>query len=228
MKIKYYGHSCFEVTTNNKKLLFDPFISGNPLANNIDISKIMPDYILISHGHNDHIADAVKIAIQSNAIIISNFEIINWLRTKGVGKGHAMNIGGKYTFDFGNVKFINAAHSSSMPDGAYGGTSGGFLIQSCEGNLYFAGDTGLTYEMKLIGEYMSIDIALLPIGNNYTMGADNAIIASNLINCNKVIGMHYDTFPEIVIDKNESKEKFNRVGKELILINIGEEINFIK
>jgi len=228
MNITYYGHSCFEVSVNGKKLLFDPFISGNPLAKDINIKQLKPDYILISHGHQDHIADAVTIAKQSDAVVISNFEIINWLLKQGVKNGHPMNVGGKITFDFGNIKFFNAVHSSSMPDGTYGGSPGGFLIQSTEGNFYFAGDTGLTYDLKLIGEYMPICFAMLPIGNNFTMGVDNAIIASDLINCDKIIGMHYDTFPYIIIDKDEAKEKFYRTGKELILLNIGETYNFLK
>jgi L-ascorbate metabolism protein UlaG (beta-lactamase superfamily) len=228
MNVKYYGHACFEVTVLNKKLLFDPFISGNPLAKNIDIKKIKPDYVLISHGHKDHIADAVEIVKQSGAEVISNAEIVNWMLEKGAKKGHAMNIGGKFCFDFGNVKLVNAVHSSLLPDGTYGGSACGFLIQSNEGNFYFAGDTGLTYDMKLIGVYMSINFALLPIGNNFTMGVDNAIIASDMINCNKIIGMHYDTFPNIVINKEEAKEKFNRAGKELILLNIGDTYNFQK
>jgi L-ascorbate metabolism protein UlaG (beta-lactamase superfamily) len=228
MDITYYGHSCFEVNIQGKKLLFDPFISGNPLAKDISIKDINPDYILVSHGHTDHILDAVTIAKQSDALVISNFEIVNWLLEKGVNKGHGMNIGGKYKFDFGNVKFFNAVHSSALPDGTYGGNPGGFLIQSDEGNFYFAGDTGLTYDMKLIGDYMSIHFAMLPLGNNFTMGVDNAIIASDMICCNKIIGMHYDTFPVIVIDKKEAIEKFERAGKELILLNIGDTYKFKK
>jgi len=228
MEIKYYGHSCFEVTVNNKKLLFDPFISGNPLAKNIDLKKIKPDYILISHGHQDHVGDAVEIIKQSDAKVISNFEIVDWIEKNGAKNTHSMNIGGKFSFDFGNVKLLNAVHSSMLPDGSYGGNPCGFLIQSCEGNFYFAGDTALTYDMKLIGAYMKIDFAILPIGGNYTMGIDNAIIASDMINCNKIIGMHYDTFPIINIDKQEAIEKSKRAGKELILLNVGETYNFQK
>lgn len=139
-----------------------------------------------------------------------------------------MNTGGKYPFEFGNVKFFNAVHSSVMPDGTYGGNPGGFIIQSDEGYFYFAGDTGLTYDMKLIGEFSKIDFAFLPIGNNFTMGVDNAIIAADMIKCEKIIGMHYDTFPHIVIDKKEAIEKFDRAGKELILLNIGESYNIKK
>lgn len=228
MRITYLGHACFEVVVKDKTLLFDPFITGNPLAKNIDIKKLKPDYILISHGHGDHIADAPAIVKNSGATVISNFEIVNWMLEKGAKKGHGMNIGGKFTFDFGNVKYFNAVHSSTLPDGASGGNPGGFIIQSDEGYFYFAGDTGLTYDMKLIGEYSCVDFAFLPIGNNFTMGIDNAIIASKMINCDLIIGMHYDSFPVITIDKNEAKEKFQRAGKELILLNIGETYNFKK
>jgi L-ascorbate metabolism protein UlaG (beta-lactamase superfamily) len=196
------------------------------LAKDIDIKKLHPDYILISHGHSDHIGDAVSIAKQSDATIISNFEIVNWMEKQGAKKGHPMNTGGKFNFEFGSVKFFNAVHSSTLPDGTNGGNAGGFIIQSDDGNFYFAGDTGLTYDMKLIGEYICVNFAMLPLGNNFTMGVDNAIIASSLINCNRIIGMHYDTFPFIVIDKNEAIEKFHRAGKELILLNIGETYNY--
>ena len=226
MIIKYYGHSCFEAHVKGKKLLFDPFISGNPLAKNIDIKKLHPDYILISHGHVDHVGDAVAIARQSGATVISNFEITNWMQKQGATKCHAMNTGGKFPFEFGSVKFVNAVHSSTMPDGTNGGNPGGFIIQSDEGSFYFAGDTGLTYDMKLIGEYSCVNFAMLPIGGNFTMGVDNAIIASDMIKCHKIIGMHYDTFPVIVIDKTEAIEKFHRTGKELILMNIGETFNY--
>jgi L-ascorbate metabolism protein UlaG (beta-lactamase superfamily) len=226
MQITYYGHACFEVKVNNKRLLFDPFITPNKLAERIDFKSIKPDYVLVSHGHNDHIADAIAISKQSDAVFISNFEITNWLSAKGIRNVHPMNLGGKFDFDFGTVKYFIAQHSSSMPDGSYGGNPGGFLIKGHhDKSFYFAGDTGLTYDLKLIREYISIDFAFLPIGNNFTMGVDNAMIASEFINCDKIIGMHYDTFDIIKIDKKVAVEKFNRAGKELILLEIGETIN---
>ncbi|MFA6924279.1 MAG: metal-dependent hydrolase [Bacteroidales bacterium] len=224
MKITYYGHACFGFEINKNHILIDPFIIGNPLAASINIDNIKADYIFVSHGHADHIGDTVEIAKKNDATVISNFEIINWLTSKGVKHTHSMNIGGNKKFDFGKVKFFKADHSSSMPDGSPGGNPGGFIFETCEGNFYFAGDTGLTYDMKLIGEYKKIDFAMLPIGDNYTMGVDNAIIASSFINCNKIIGMHFDSFSVIKINKNEAVQKFKNAGKELILMDIGESI----
>ncbi|MEO6302912.1 MAG: metal-dependent hydrolase [Bacteroidia bacterium] len=224
MNITYYGHSCFGVEINGKHLLFDPFISPNELARDIDVNAIKADYILISHGHNDHIADAEGIAKRTGAKVISNAEIVSWLEKKGIENTRGMNIGGKIKLDFGNVKCVVAQHSSSMQDGSYGGNPMGFVIESTEGNFYYAGDTALTYDMKLIGDYRSIDFAFLPIGDNYTMGVDNAIIASDFIKCNDIIGMHYDTFGFILIDHQEAITKFDRSGKELTLMEIGSTI----
>lgn len=224
MNISYFGHSCFGIEINGKHLLFDPFITPNELAKNIDVSKIKADYILISHGHEDHIADVVSIAKRTGAKVICTYEIYVWLSKKGIENIHAMNIGGKTKLDFGNVKCVNAIHSSSLPDGTYGGNPMGFVIESNEGNFYYAGDTALTYDMKLIGEYRKIDFAFLPIGDNFTMGVDNAIIASDFIHCKDIIGMHYDTFGAIKIDHNEATEKFKRSGKNLSLLKIGETI----
>ena len=181
MKITYYGHSCFLLEVASKRILFDPFITGNPLAVNIKIQSIKADYILISHGHGDHIGDAVEIARQTNALVISNYEICNWIQDKGINQIHSMNIGGHKLFDFGKLKCVNAIHSSSFPDGSYGGNPMGFLLETTEGNLYYSGDTALTYDMKLIGDYKRIDLCMLPIGNNFTMGIDNALIASEVV-----------------------------------------------
>jgi L-ascorbate metabolism protein UlaG (beta-lactamase superfamily) len=224
MKITYFGHSCFQVDINGKKILFDPFISPNPLAAKIDIKSIQPDYILISHGHYDHIADVETIAQQSNAQIICSWEISEWLSKKGMQNIHPMNIGGKWMCDFGKVKCVAAIHSSSLPDGSYGGSAMGFIIETSHGNFYYSGDTALTYDMKLIGEFRKLSFALLPLGDNFTMGVDNAVIASDFIKCNTIIGLHYDTFDMIKIDKEDAFRKFEYGGKKLILIEIGNTI----
>ncbi|MFH1320814.1 MAG: metal-dependent hydrolase [Bacteroidota bacterium] len=225
MKITYYGHACLSVEVNGKHLLFDPFISPNEIAKNIDINAIKADYILISHGHEDHLADAVSIAKRTGATIISNYEIVTWFGSQGIVKGQPMNHGGEWKFDFGRVKIVNAIHSSVLPDGTYGGNPVGFVVKSSKGSFYHAGDTALTYDMKLIGDYEKIDFAFLPIGDNFTMGINDAVIAADFIKCNKIIGMHYDTFGFIVIDKNAAKEKFSNAGKELTLMEIGDSID---
>jgi L-ascorbate metabolism protein UlaG (beta-lactamase superfamily) len=221
MNITYYGHSCFGVEVNGKKLVFDPFISPNELAKNIDVNKVEADYILISHGHEDHVADVVSLAKRTKAKVICNYEIYVWLTKLGVENIIPMNYGGKVKLDFGNVKCVFAMHSSSLPDGTYGGNPMGFVVESSERNFYYAGDTALTYEMKLIGDYRQIDFAFLPIGDIFTMGPENAIIACEFINCSDIIGMHYDTFPPIKIDKNEAISKFERAGRNLTLMEIG-------
>ena len=226
MNLTFYGHACFSVEIQGKKILFDPFISGNELAKNIDISKIEADYILISHGHQDHILDVEAIAKRTGAKLVSNYEIINWFAAKGLENGHPMNHGGKWKFDFGTVRYVNAVHTSSMPDGSYGGNPGGFVIESEEGNFYYSGDTALTYDMKLIPlTCAKIDFCVFPIGDNFTMGFNDAVSAAEFVNCERVIGVHYDTFGFIKIDKEKAKKEFNRNGKELILPTIGETIS---
>jgi len=224
MNITYYGHSCFGIEINGKNLLFDPFITPNDLAKNINADTVKADYILISHGHDDHIADAVSIAKRTGATIICNWEINVWLQKQGLTNIHPMNTGGKKAFDFGSVKCVKAEHSSSMPDGSYGGNPMGFVIESSDKNFYYAGDTSLTYDMKLIGQYRHIDFAFLPIGDNFTMGPENAMIASDFINCRDIIGMHFNTFPYIIIDVVEAQQKFERAGKSLTIMGIGETI----
>jgi len=225
MKITYYGHSCFGVEVGGKALLFDPFITPNELAKDIDIDAINADFMLVSHGHEDHVADAVSIAKRTGATVVSNYEIITWFGGQGIENGHPMNHGGEWEFDFGKVKYVNAVHSSVLPDGTYGGNPGGFVVRASEGSFYYAGDTALTYDMKLLGEHEKIDFAFLPIGNNFTMGIDDAVIAAGYINCGKIIAMHYDTFPYIVINKDEAKQKFSGVGKELTIMDINQTID---
>jgi L-ascorbate metabolism protein UlaG (beta-lactamase superfamily) len=223
MKTTFYGQASFEIETGGKKLLFDPFISQNPMAKNIDINSLKPDYILISHGHGDHVADLLTIQKNSNAVVICIAEIAGWLGNQGVNNAHGMNIGGGYNFDFGRVKMVNAIHSSTLPDGSPGGNPAGFVIYAEGKTIYFAGDTALTYDMKLLADE-KLDWAFLPIGDNYTMGADDAMKASAFINCKNIIGMHYDTFPVIKIDKQEVKEKFDKAGLNLKLPGIGESL----
>lgn len=224
MKITYYGQSCLELEAGGKKLLFDPFISQNPLAKDIDIKSLMPDYILVSHGHGDHVGDLIEVQKQSGAKVICIAEIAGWLGKQGIDNAHGMNIGGAFQFEFGRVKMVNAVHSSALPDGSNGGNPAGFLLHVEGKKIYFAGDTALTYDMKLL-EDENLDWALLPIGDNYTMGADDAIKAADFINCKDIIGIHYDTFPAIAIDKEEVMEKFIKAGLNLKLPAIGDSLD---
>jgi L-ascorbate metabolism protein UlaG (beta-lactamase superfamily) len=220
MKFTFYGHAAFELETGGKKLLFDPFISPNELAKHIDVNSLKPDYILLSHGHGDHIADVFAIHKNSGAKVICIAEIAGWLGGKGIPDAHGMNIGGGFNFDFGRVKMVSAIHSSSMPDGAYGGVAAGFIIYAEGKKIYFSGDTALTFDMKLLADE-NLDWAILPIGDNYTMGAEDAIKTTEFINCKNVIGVHYDTFPQIKINKAETAEKFAKAGVNLQLPPIG-------
>ncbi len=224
MEITFYGHACFGVKSRGKHLIFDPFITPNALAKNIDLKEIPADYILISHGHEDHIADVEQIALRTQATLISNFEIINWFAAKGIDGGHPMNIGGNKTFDFGRVKSVVALHSSVMPDGASGGNPGGFVVEG-EKTFYYAGDTALTYDMKLIDEEFNLDFAMLPLGDNFTMGVNDALKCSDFIGCNNIVAMHYNTFPYIEIDIEKAKETFAKAGKTLHVIEIGQTID---
>ena len=224
MKVTYFGHSCFMVEVKGKKLLFDPFISPNPLASHIKIEEILPDYILVSHGHEDHLADLVRISKQSNAMVIGVWELYVWASKQGLTNLHPMNTGGRKTFDFGTVQLVKAVHSSSFPDGSYAGNPVGFVIESEEGNFYYSGDTALTFDMQLIPKRTTLNFALFPIGSNFTMDAEDASKAADFVLVNKVIGLHYDTFEFIKIDHEEAKKIFISSGKELILLNIGETI----
>jgi L-ascorbate metabolism protein UlaG (beta-lactamase superfamily) len=225
MKLTYYGHACFSVFVGGKTLLFDPFIKYNELAKNMDVNSITADYILLSHGHEDHVADAFEIAQKTGATIVSNYEVVSWFKAKGAKNGHPMNHGGKWKFDFGTVKLVTAIHSSSMPDGSYGGNPAGFVIETAEGNFYYSGDTALTMDMQLIPLTSGqLKFAVLPVGDNFTMGVDDAIIASDFVKCNSIIGVHYDTFGFIKINKEEAIKKFKNKGKDLSLPGIGQTI----
>lgn len=226
MKVTYYGHACFAVEASNRNLLFDPFITGNDLAKGIDPAKIPADYILVSHGHDDHLGDAVAIAKRTGATVISNFEITEWLQKQGVKKVHPLNHGGGYRFDFGRVKLVNAIHSSSFPDGSYAGNPGGFVVETMQGDFYYSGDTALTMDMKLIGDSNKLKFAALCIGDNFTMGVEDAINAANFVRCDQILGLHYNTFPPIKIDTDAAIRKFNEAHKRLHLLHAGESREF--
>lgn len=223
MKFTYYGQSCFLLETDAVKILFDPFITQNPLAKSVDIKSIEADYIFVSHGHDDHVADLVEIAKQTSAKVYAMVEVAKWATEQGLDRVEGLNFGVQ-NFDFGKVRTVHALHSSSNPDGSYGGNPAGFVFNLDGKQIYFAGDTALTYEMKLLADLYQLDYAILPIGGWYTMDVDDAIIAASLVNCNKVIGVHYNTFPPITIDSGEAQEKFTNAGKNLMLPKIGETI----
>jgi L-ascorbate metabolism protein UlaG (beta-lactamase superfamily) len=197
-RFTWYGHAALGIETGGKHILVDPFLSGNPVAS-ISPDKVQADFILLSHGHGDHVGDTVKIARRTGALVIANFEIANWLEKQGVN-AHAQHIGGGYHHPFGYLKLTQALHGSALPDGSYGGNPCGFLLTTLEGQkVYMACDTGLFGDMRLIGEE-GVELAALPIGDNFTMGPDDALRAVKLIQPKHVVPIHYDTFGLIAQD----------------------------
>lgn len=227
MKFTYYGHSSFAVEVKGKKIVFDPFITHNELAKSIDVDRIEADYIFVSHGHNDHVADLMGLAKRTGATVVGAYELTEWVQKQGHDKVHPMNTGGKWAFDFGTVKCTVAHHSSGLPDGGYGGNPMGFLFLTGEGNFYYSGDTALTFDMELIPRWAKLDFAVLPIGDNFTMGVEDATIAAEFIECQRIIGTHYDTFGYIKIDKAAAVKQFEAAGLTLLLPAIGETIDAI-
>ncbi len=212
--LRYFGHSTFTVESDGVKLVIDPFFApNNPLAP-ATCREVEADYVLVSHGHDDHICDAVELAKRTGATVISNFECSNWLQRQGVETLHSMHIGGAHSFPFGRVKLTIAHHGSCLPDGSYGGNPAGFLINLNDGNdVYFAGDTGLTYDMRLIGDVGGVDLALLPIGDNYTMGPEDAIRAAEFVQAKHVIPIHYNTFAAIEQDAQAFAEQLRQAAE---------------
>lgn len=224
MKITFYGHASLGIEVGGKNIIVDPYITANELASHINIDELKADYILVTHAHGDHTLDVEAIAKRTGATIVSNAEIAGYFEKKGL-KSHPMNHGGSWKFDFGTVKYVNAIHSSSFNDGTYGGNPGGFIIEGEHKNIYITGDTALTFDMKLIPLRTKLDLAIFPIGNNFTMDVEDAIIASDFVECDKILGCHYDTFGYIKINHEEAKKKFFDKGKDLMLLEIGDSID---
>ena len=225
MQLTYYGHSCFSIRAGGKTLLFDPFVTANPLASAIDVDKIAADYILVSHGHYDHTTDVIRIAKRTGAKVLGNWELYDWFNKNGLKNTHPINPGGQFEFDFGKVKSVNAIHSSSLADGTYAGTACGFVIRSMDGCFYYSGDTGLTVDMQLILGWALPDFAVLPIGDGLTMGVDDAIKAADWLGVKKIVGVHYDTFGFIKIDHKKATDTFNAASLALHLPAIGSTID---
>ncbi len=223
MKLRYFSHSAFQITSlSGKVILIDPFLDDNPTSP-VKSEEVKPDYIILTHAHGDHLGDATKLAKKHNCLIICVNELANLLVSKGY-RAHNMHIGGSHKFDFGRVKFTIAHHGSSTSDNVYCGEPAGVLVTVDGKTIYHTGDTGLFYDMKLIGEMNPIDYMLLPIGDNFTMGITDAAKAVELANPKVAIPMHYDTFPVIEADPKEFKKILDARNYECRILEFGEEI----
>ncbi|MFQ5601932.1 MAG: metal-dependent hydrolase [bacterium] len=226
-KLTYLSHSAFLLETNGHGILIDPFFTGNPLAT-VKPDEVKCDFILLTHGHGDHVGDTVAIAKRNNATVISNYEIVTWCGEQGLN-GHPLHIGGGHDFDFGRVKLTIAHHGSAFQTDkgfVYMGNPAGALITVEGKTVYHAGDTGLFYDMKLIGEMHAIEVALLPIGDNFTMGIDDAVKATEFLNPKQVVPMHYKTFEVIEVDPNEFASKVAAKGFTATVLDIGGSLEF--
>lgn len=223
--IQYLGHACFLINLGGKRIVIDPFIRPNPLTKDlVNVDDLDVDFVLLTHGHGDHVADAEELSLRNGAPIIANFEVAAWFEEKGC-TCHGMNHGGVFDFGFGSVRMVAAVHGSNMPDGSYGGNPAGFLITNGDHVLYFAGDTALTKDMELIPEYYGTPtLAVLPVGGYFTMDYKDALHAANMVKCNKVVGCHFNTFPPITIDASNAVKHYADHGKTLILPEINQII----
>lgn len=222
MKITYIAHSAFLLSDGENIVAIDPFITGNPNAT-LEISNVKPNFIVLTHGHGDHVGDAIQLAKDNNSTIITINELAIWLSNQGVN-AHPMHIGGGYNFPFGRVKLTIAHHGSCTPDGQYAGNPCGSIIEIGGRKIYHTGDTGLFLDMKLIGELNKPDVMMLPIGDNFTMGIDDAVMAVDFVKPKLSIPMHYNTFPIIHTNPQEFADKVMRNGGNAKVMNYGETI----
>jgi len=223
MKLKYFSHSSFQITTDSGLvILIDPFLDDNPTSP-VKSDDVSADFIILTHAHGDHVGDSFKIAKRTDPLFICVNELADYCSEKGF-RAHNMHIGGAYTFDFGKLKFTIAHHGSMTPDNTYGGEPAGVILSIDGKNVYHTGDTGLFYDMKLIGEMTTIDYMLLPIGDNFTMGIVDAVKAVELADPKVAIPMHYNTFPVIEVDPLEFKAKVEAGGGKSIVMEYGAEI----
>ena len=235
MEFHYYGHACFSVTmplagsaAGRKRLLFDPFLTSNPQAS-IAASKVKADIVLVTHGHFDHLEDAASIAKRTKAKVLAGFEVGEWLKTQGVDAAQIqpLNHGGTVPLEIGTAQMVNAVHSSSLPDGSYGGNPGGFVVRSPKaGAFYYSGDTALTMDMQLIPRKGALRYAVLSIGDSFTMGPEDALEAAKMLECDEIIGVHFDTWPPLKINHRAAKSLFAKAGKTLHLPKPGETLRF--
>ncbi|MBK8946400.1 MAG: metal-dependent hydrolase [Ignavibacteriae bacterium] len=223
MKLKYFSHSAFQITTNSGiTILIDPFLDDNPTSP-VKSKDVDANYIILTHGHGDHIGDAFKIAKRTNPTFICVNELANYCISKGFN-AHNMHIGGAHNFEFGRIKFTIAHHGSQTPDGTYAGEPAGVIITIENKTIYHTGDTALFFDMKLIGEMNKVNYMLLPIGDNFTMGIDDAVKAVEFVNPEIAIPIHFNTFSIIEANPNEFKKKVESINKKCIILNFGEEI----
>ena len=226
MQITFFGHNSF-LFKSDISILTDPFITSNPKAKHIVMEDIKANHVLITHGHADHLADLDKIMTHNDAKIITMVEVASWLAKQGHSHSHSLNFGGTYKFSKEtSAKYVQAVHSSSMPDGSYGGHPGSFILKTEGKTIFIAGDTALHSDLKLFGELNDIDLAILPIGGNYTMDTKDAVHAAKFLGCSQIIGCHYDSFAEITIDHAEAINLFNFHQLDLQLMAVGASITF--
>ncbi len=227
MHVTYYGHSCFLAAIGAYRVIFDPYITPNPAAAGVDVDALGVDFILLTHGHDDHIHDVERIAARTNAAVLAAYETGEYLRRRGVKNVISGNVGGRFPLPFGTVRMVAALHSNPLPDGSYGGLAAGFVLETTDRTVYYAGDTALTQEMKTLAELYpaGLDAAFLPVGGSYTLDIADALVAARWCGARRVVGMHYDTFPLIQINHAATVAQALAAGVELLLPAV--EQNFV-